>query len=154
MAATPDPLIARTLETVLAAGERALPGRIRAGYLFGSHAEGSAVAVSDVDVFLVLHGSLASGEVERLREIGLTCLANRDIVVDIAVIGDRELLSERILRQTERLAFPVTYPDPHGEFFGYDSVVLPPARVWRRTSRQWFRPCVGSPRQQLGYAAG
>jgi predicted nucleotidyltransferase len=162
-----DPLIAATLEFVLAACERALPGRIRAGYLFGSHADGTAVAISDLDLFLVLRGSLASGATEQLRDIGRSCSTSRDVAVDIAVIGEEALLREghfriqaaslhvhgedlrsempaislahylrtyaeapvaymRILRQTDRLRCPVTYPDPRGDFFGYDSRVLPP----------------------------
>lgn len=36
----------------------------------------------------------------------------------------------RVLRGAERLTYPLTYPDPDGEFFGYDTVRIP----------EWYPP--------------
>lgn len=57
------------LRDIVALVEAVLPGRIRSYYLFGSAADGSAVATSDLDLFLVAASPLTADEEARRAEI-------------------------------------------------------------------------------------
>lgn len=81
------------LRDVVALVEEALPGRIRSYYLFGSVADGSAVATSDLDLFLVAATPLTADEEARLADIARTAMSLGG-GVDLAVIDEGTLLRE------------------------------------------------------------
>ncbi len=73
--------------------ERALPGRIRSYYLFGSVADGSAVATSDLDLFLVAATPLTADEEARRADIARTATLLGGSI-DLLVIDEETLLRE------------------------------------------------------------
>lgn len=172
---TGDAAIDRILRGIVTLFEASLPGRVRGYYLLGSYADGTAVAISDIDLIVLCAGALEADEralAERLVEgCALLSPTRLDIVIrDEASIeasrsGEvvllrfdgrllygadtraslalpplsdytRETLAAarhfiaHILRGVERLEYPLTYPDPEGEFYGYDAIHIP----------EWYPP--------------
>jgi hypothetical protein len=164
------PRAASVVAMFLAALQRvpALGERVHSGYLFGSAADGSAVATSDIDLCLVVHGAATDAEIELLRSIALAISRSHTAVLDVVVFGSDALqrdghyrireasqhmwgedlrpampvwsveryvrhyrnapfsYSVQVLRGLDHLILPLDYPDPTGEFFGYDATLLPP----------------------------
>lgn len=81
------------LRNVVALVEEALPGRIRSYYLFGSVADGSAVATSDLDLFLVAATPLTADEEARRADIARTATMPGG-GIDLLVIDEGTLLRE------------------------------------------------------------
>jgi predicted nucleotidyltransferase len=150
--------------------EAVFPARVRGYYLTGSRADGSAAALSDIDLYVVFKGEFAGPEEEatarRLNNVLYTSRLS-PIRLDVPARGERGLspldrlalktasrflygedIRDRlalpaiadytravlhgaqraiatVLRGVETLAFPLGYPDPDGEFYGYDRVRLP-----------------------------
>jgi predicted nucleotidyltransferase len=145
----------------------AFPNRLRVIYLFGSYAAGTAVPASDLDLFIVFHGTVRAGEHEHARAVGDASSHSLGVGVDVMTIGDSALLQDghfriaaagvpiwgedlrdrlppvslatylrnysrapidymRVIRGVDHLDEPVVYPDPDGEFFGYDAQLLYP----------------------------
>lgn len=165
---TGNPRVDRVLAGILSAFADAFPGGVRAGYLFGSHAEGSAVEASDVDLFIVLGGEPDAEALDRAKRLAHGCEIGADVPTDVLVVTEAALLREGhfrieansrlvygqdfrqqmppttietylrryaaapvsymagVLRRTDRIVYPLDYPDPNGEFFGYDARQLPP----------------------------
>ncbi len=164
---TGDAAIDRVLQGIVTLFEASLPGRVRGYYLLGSYANGTAVAISDIDLIALFAGALDASEralAERLVEgCALLSPTRLDIVIcdeasieassggevvllrfdgrllygadtraSLALpplpIYTRETLAAacyfivHILRGVEWLEYPLGYPDPKGEFYGYDAI--------------------------------
>lgn len=57
------------IEAVLNLIDLFFPGRVRACYLVGSYAEGTAVPHSDLDLIVIFKGQCLPGEADRLRQL-------------------------------------------------------------------------------------
>ncbi|MGH2505001.1 MAG: hypothetical protein ACRDID_21020, partial [Ktedonobacterales bacterium] len=172
---TGDVVIDRILQGIVTLFEASLPGRVRGYYLLGSYADGTAVAISDIDLIALVAGALdaseralaarlvegcallsptrldivicdeasseasSGGEVVLLRFDG-RLLYGADTRASLALpplpVYTRETLAAaryfiaHILRGVERLEYPLDYPDPAGEFYGYDTIHIP----------EWYPP--------------
>ena len=60
---------------------------------FGSHVDGSAVPGSDIDLFVVTNGELATADADRIRQLGETCSSGA-ARVDLLPIGSAQLLRD------------------------------------------------------------
>lgn len=73
-------------QCVIAAFQRQFPGRIRAAYILGSHADQTATPTSDLDLTLIFAGEFASqeerAEAQRLVRV---CAENPPIELDIEI---------------------------------------------------------------------
>jgi hypothetical protein len=144
----------------------AFPGRIRAAYLVGSYADGSAVDLSDIDLRVIFDGDyLDPDEEQRFLAVRQYCLDLSPIPLDCPPLSERRLLHdpgwshealglkcaslhlygedlreqlslpdlgvytrniERAalrffakVHRIENVSYPLEYPDPEAEFFGY-----------------------------------
>ncbi|MEZ4592067.1 MAG: nucleotidyltransferase domain-containing protein [Chloroflexota bacterium] len=59
----------RLTTAVVSLVELVFPGRVRACYLTGSYAEGTAVPHSDLDLIIIFKGHCLPGEADRLRQL-------------------------------------------------------------------------------------
>lgn len=79
------------IHALVAAGEGAVPGRLRSVYVTGSHADGSALSTSDLDVTVVFAGQLTAEERAAaegaLRDVAHHCA----VELDVSVAGEDEL---------------------------------------------------------------
>ncbi len=154
----------------------AFPSRIRSAYLVGSYADGSAVALSDIDLRVVFAADfLDVDEEQRFRVVRQYCRDLSSIPLDCPPLSEQRLLNdpawsheaisikcasqhlygedlrpllalpdlEIYTRQVDRaasrffarihlietVAYPLTYPDPDGEFYGYVDDGRMPAAV-------------------------
>ncbi len=72
------------MRDVVACFERAFPHGIRACYLIGSYAEGTAVKLSDIDLIVVMRDSFGDNETQaKAIEVAKRCAANSLIRLDI-----------------------------------------------------------------------
>lgn len=166
---TGDERIDEILRGVVTIFTSAFPERIQSCYLFGSHADGSAVPSSDIDLFVVFAGDVAGDEKSRARMIARGCGLISPVQLDILVVSEADLLRDghfriehgstliwgddlrdrlpkqsiaaylskythgpyaymaQVHRHTDQITVPLDYPDPAGEFFGYDKDFLPPS---------------------------
>ena len=162
------PDVDAALDRALAALAAALPGRLLGVYLFGSYADGSAVPTSDLDLFVVLHGTAGAEEPARAAAMVTDAIGRGPPLPDVLVLAEATLLADghfrletaaallagedirprlrrtspsawlrryshapwaymgQVLRRVDRLTYPLGYPDPAGEFLGYDARTLPP----------------------------
>lgn len=75
--------------------EAAFPGRIRGYYLFGSHMDGSAVGISDLDIFVVFKDDfLDEQEAERARRLWHACSHLSAVQCDLLSFSERHLFTE------------------------------------------------------------
>jgi predicted nucleotidyltransferase len=140
-----------------------LPGRMRGAYLTGSLVDGTATDGSDIDVLIVLKGTMSEDDEAVFRRIRLdgSRLAGR--FLDVAPDSEAALFTEgrplakaatfdliwgeetkdrwaiesveaslhhpmrgsyfylgHFRGSTGPLVYPLSYPDPNGEFFGYE----------------------------------
>ena len=197
---TGDPGADAVLRGLVGAFESAFPGRVRAYYLTGSHADGTAVATSDLDVGVLFVGELEGDEAARARRLARACAQLSPIELDLTPRGERRALGDvrlklgsvpiygedirdrvtlppmalwervpfygarrliaRVRGDPDRLVVPLVYPDPAGEFFGYDRrrVRLRDGTV-RPTTKDLVRVVTGAAgalasRQTKRYVAG
>lgn len=159
--------LAQFVPPAVAAIEDALPGRLRACYVIGSYADGTAVPLSDLDLVVLLKGKLTSDDKRQVGRIERALAPHCPARLDLTLSGeddptwekgyvkraslllngedvrlrvplpeeDREHQDEpelshhryvlfhigHELRGLERVPVPLEYPDPGGEFFGYDT---------------------------------
>jgi len=93
--ATGDARIDTLLCGAIGVFEAAFPGRILGYYLFGSHADGSAVANSDIDVFVVFQGDFADAtEERRARQLWHACAQLSPVPMDLVPFAEQTLLNE------------------------------------------------------------
>jgi hypothetical protein len=147
---------------IVAVYEGTFPANVVSYYLFGSYADGSAVAASDIDLILVFRGDQPdAATVQRVREVAAAWSRQRGPHLDTLPLGEGPLRRDghfRVkhgsvllhgddlradlpdiplaaylrdyaraplgyavegFRHADRLAFPLTYPDPDDEFRGY-----------------------------------
>lgn len=159
---TGDAAIDARLQAIVARYEAAFPARICGYYLFGSHADGSAVPASDLDLVVVFRGEGATREaVAAATDLAAVWSRERGTHLDVLVLGEGALrrvghfrvkhgsvplygediraalpaiaheayvrtyarapvgYAARGFRHADRLAYPLTYPDPTTPFCGY-----------------------------------
>lgn len=160
---TGHPRIDTILRGAVGIFEAAFPDRIRGYYLFGSWVDGSAVASSDLDLFVVFKEDfLDRQETDRARRLWHACSRLSAVPCDLLAFSEHHLFAEghfrlksasillygedmrermptlsleaylhayahapcacmsEVLRRADMLVHPLDYPDPNGEFFGYD----------------------------------
>jgi hypothetical protein len=158
-----DPIVDAVLGDLVASLEARFPGRIRAYYLIGSFADGTAVATSDLDLKIIFQERLdPATEAQPAQQVVAACAQRSPIGVDVVFIGEDdvltvgdldiklgsrllagedirermplwpiELLARVLMHELIRfiarargtpgpLIVPLNYPDPAGEFYGYD----------------------------------
>jgi hypothetical protein len=163
LSATGDPVIDAIIRGIVGRFETSFPDRIRAYYLIGSYADGTAVGTSDIDLKIIFKDSLAAGaEEQAVQQLVQECARESPVDLDVVSFGEDAALAvgdvdiklastllydddirERmpllpievwarallhgLLRFMMRargnplcLTFPLDYPDPAGEFYGYD----------------------------------
>ncbi len=179
-ASTGDENVDALLREVISHVEQALPARIRGYYVVGSHADGSALPASDIDLDIVVKGRLDDEATQAARAIALDIvngyatsraadlgaslmhearmqgignpafklaslfLYGQDIRDDLPLTSSeewaRQLMHSMYLvtgreRGLSALTYPLDYPDPHGEFYGYDHKKPQPDRTMTRGTR-------------------
>ena len=158
--ATASPAVNQTLTTLIHRLEAAFPGRIRAYYLHGSYADGSAIDTSDIDLSVIFknffltdteaqdaHNLIANLptpaqidlSIEEEAALGFQAdptfklagqlLYGEEIRPQLPLMSieawtrDRMHTSYwrlgRLFHRTPPLHWPLTYPDPSDEFYGY-----------------------------------
>jgi len=85
------PLADDVLRGIVGIFAHAFPGRIRAAYLVGSYADGSAVALSDLDIRLVFRGAFQEGEEDRFRQMRDSCRLLSPIEIDMPPLSEDRL---------------------------------------------------------------
>ncbi|TCO47844.1 nucleotidyltransferase-like protein [Kribbella antiqua] len=72
--------------------DSAFPGRVRGFYLRGSHASGTPIAGSDLDLFIVFKDRFTDqAEYERARELSGDCARLTPMLLEIVLVGERGL---------------------------------------------------------------
>lgn len=91
--------IDRVLGDVVDLSGLVLPGRVEAIYAIGSVAEGKALwgrdrydDFSDIDVCLILRGSLTQRDVDDCARLGARCNANGTVRLDLCGLGEDALV--------------------------------------------------------------
>lgn len=79
------------IRTVVESFTHHFPDRIRAVYLIGSYADGTAVALSDLDLIVVFQDHLRDDEKKRAAEVADLCAANSPIRLDITPRAENEI---------------------------------------------------------------
>lgn len=156
-----------------------LPDRIKACYLHGSFADGTAVETSDIDLFVVARDTFTAQERAHVQQIMASCALISPFMVEMMGLDETILLQQghfriktasrflwgedirtqmpeqtmaqylqlyahfpfiymtSMLRGSERVVYPLTYPQPDGEFYGYDQPLLPPKNEPRRNIKKF-----------------
>jgi hypothetical protein len=89
---TDHPKVDDILRGIVGLFETIFPERVRGYYLIGSYADGSAVASSDIDVFVVFKDTLNSQETERAHAIWKYASMLSPIRLDAPARSEREFL--------------------------------------------------------------
>lgn len=93
---TGDRLCDRIAQGVIGIFESAFPGRVRGFYLRGSHASGTSIAGSDLDLFIIFKDRFTdSAEYDRAQALGGHCARLTPMLLEIIFAG------ERVLRRPE-----------------------------------------------------
>jgi predicted nucleotidyltransferase len=89
-ATTGDVRVDDVLRGLVGAFEAALPGRLRACYVVGSYADGTATLGSDLDVYVVIREDFRDGDEERrAAEVLRGVRAASPVALDVIVKGER-----------------------------------------------------------------
>jgi hypothetical protein len=89
LVAPEDPKVCLILEGVIGIYETAFPGQIGGYYLTGSHAEGNALPVSDIDLTVLFKGRRIEPELEaRADRLADCCCLVSPVELDIAPVGE------------------------------------------------------------------
>lgn len=86
--------IDRLIDAVVNLVELVFPGRVRAYYLTGSYAEGTAVPHSDLDMIIIFKGAYQPGEADRLRELRHLASQLAPMRLDLTPKCEAELLTK------------------------------------------------------------
>ena len=92
-----NPAIDDYLEAIIAIYETAFPGRIRACYLVGSYADGTALPESDVDVEILFKGQMTAEERNRCDVLKTACRALCPIDLDFPVRAEKTLQTQNTI---------------------------------------------------------
>lgn len=188
--ATGDRRIDQVLRGVVGVFEAAFPGRVRAYYLLGSYANGSAVPTSDLDMGVLIADRYRDGaEGDRAIRLCQDCEAISGMLLELWVSSEERLrqpdrfgtalqlrfssrflhgedVRGRLVAQADdryvrwaahvpvygllgerghppALTYPLDYPDPAGEFYGYDRLTLPGAGAADQPSTKLVVAIVG-----------
>lgn len=79
------------LRDVVAAYERAFPGRVRGYYALGSFADATAIATSDLDITIVFKDSASADERASAQLLGADCARRSPIELDVEIEDERTL---------------------------------------------------------------
>ncbi|MBK8906282.1 MAG: nucleotidyltransferase domain-containing protein [Anaerolineaceae bacterium] len=82
------------IEAVVNLIELVFPGRVRACYLVGSYAEGTAVPHSDLDLIVIFKGSCLPGEADPLRQLRQIASQLAAMRLDLAPRCEADLLAK------------------------------------------------------------
>jgi predicted nucleotidyltransferase len=105
--------------------EAVFPGRVRGYYLLGSHVEGTAVALSDIDLIVLFKDGFASGEVEQARRVIDACGQLSPVRLDVTPESEAALRIEDLrLKLGSRLVagedvrplLPLPSPEAHARY--------------------------------------
>ncbi|HEX2184718.1 MAG TPA: nucleotidyltransferase domain-containing protein [Chloroflexota bacterium] len=88
---TGDQQVDAILRGVVGVFEAAYPGRVRAYYLTGSFADGTAVATSDLDLQLVFEGALGAAEEGTARRLFQACAQMSPVGIDAVAVDEARL---------------------------------------------------------------
>ena len=146
--------------------EKTFPDRVRAYYVIGSYADGSATGISDLDLVVLFKGTRSDEERRTAGRLDDELASACPVRLDLTTSGEDDATWEKhhvkrgsqflcgqdirsrlpeppldpadvresfhcaqgylqFLRGGAPLAYPLTYPDPAGEFFGYDAIREP-----------------------------
>ncbi len=86
-----DPQVCRILQGIIALYETVLPGRIEGYYLQGSHADGTAVAASDIDLTIALREELNEQDFDVFWQVARTAILVSPVTVDTFPFSVNEL---------------------------------------------------------------
>jgi hypothetical protein len=82
----------RIAQGVIGIFEIAFPGRVRGFYLRGSHASGTSIAGSDLDLFIVFKDRFADpAEYERAQALSAHCARLTPVLLEVILVGERGL---------------------------------------------------------------
>ncbi len=82
----------RIAQGVVGVFETAFPGRVRGFYLRGSHASGTSIAGSDLDLFIVFKDRFTEpAEYERAQALSAHCARLTPMLLEIILVGERGL---------------------------------------------------------------
>jgi len=88
---TANPHVDLLLAGLIGVCEEVFPGRLRAAYLTGSYADGSAIASSDLDLVVVFRGELEPNEAGRLAALSEYCDGISTLQLNLYPIGEGTL---------------------------------------------------------------
>ena len=91
---TGDQQVDDTLRRIVGLCEVSFPGRIRAYYLVGSYALGTAVSTSDIDLVVVFKHTFQADEKERAGAFKACCDHISPVKVDIATYTEQQILCQ------------------------------------------------------------
>ncbi|HEV2405184.1 MAG TPA: nucleotidyltransferase domain-containing protein [Ktedonobacterales bacterium] len=116
-----------TIHAIIAAYTAAFPDRLRAVYVDGSHADGSDLATSDLDLTIVLKGAFR-GEEERaaIERLSAELARTATVELDVGVVDEAELRQQG-MHPTLKLASALVWGEDIRDRFA----IMPIAR-WTR----------------------
>jgi hypothetical protein len=164
-----DDILRRTIGAV----EAALPGRVQAYYLSGSHVDGTALPASDIDLVVVAPDDLATEEERVIQAAVDECADGSPIELGAKLMRVRQLRGiynpvlklaslflygqdirdavplvpvdewarrcmhgiYQVMRPASVVTYPLSYPDPDAEFYGYEDTVRLPDGSTRQGTR-------------------
>ena len=89
-----DSIIDRIIRHVIGRFEAGFPGRIRAYYLIGSYADGTAVATSDIDLKILFRERLDEGaEEQAVQQLVQDCAQSSRVDLDVVAFGEDAALA-------------------------------------------------------------
>jgi predicted nucleotidyltransferase len=150
------------LQGVIGLLQIVFPGRIRACYVTGSYADGTAVDTSDVDLLVVFKGGASESEFETVFDVADNLRLLSPVFLDLLGASEEQWLRSghrldqsnslfvfgddvrfrmpaappgdvmqdavrstyrfiaHVARRTEDVTYPVDFPNPTAEFYGYE----------------------------------
>jgi len=74
--------------------ETAVPGRIKSYYLHGSFADGTGNANSDIDLFIVAHGTFTAEERSKIQQLALSASKFSAFFIEIIALNENIILQQ------------------------------------------------------------